>query len=253
VAIPLVVVWSAAFYGYASLERYALAIRKTADGKAFTTIARGLRWLAWGLPISSIASNILSGIAHNHLSFGKFAVIISHYVTLIISIVAFTIINNGTTQLVAATQKRLSINTLRGVLIGYITLATAYCAGTISNVVHRHTNVYYLPVWLISFTIIAPYLYAWLMGLFASYEISFYRKQVSGVFYKRALNLISWGLGMAIISSIILQYISSSSNYLRRIDFNWRLLLAYFFLLAYAIGFILVALGANKLKKIEEI
>jgi len=253
VLLPIIIVWFAAFYGYSSLDQYANTITRTADGKAFLKIAAGLRWLAWSMPITAILNNVFGGIAHAHPAALTGGLIVAHYVNLGISLVAFTIIGNGTSGLVQATNKHLSLRTIRLLLAGFIALAVAYCYGTIADLQHQHPNTYRLPMGLIMFTIVAPYLYAWLIGLLASYQIAFYCRQVRGVFYNRALTMFASGLAMAILSSVVLQYLVSSSGDLSQINFDGRLLLAYVFLVVFAIGFIMVALGSNKLKKIEEV
>lgn len=251
--LPVLAVWFAAFYGYARLDKYALAVKLTQEGKPFTQIARGLRWLAWGMALSSIFSSLLGGIAHSHPGFGKWALIINHYLSLIIAIIAFTIINTGTRGLSDTTRTKPSLLATRWLSVGFIFLAMSYCFATIRAVQNASPNPYQLPMWLILFTIIMPYLYAWLMGLLAAFDISVYRKQVRGMLYKRALNLLAVGITMAIFASIALQYLVSSSPYLRRVTFNWVLLIAYIILTIYAVGFILIAMGADRLKKIEEV
>lgn len=253
VALPLITVWFAAFYGYVKLTQYSRTVVSTADGKAFAQIALGLKWLAWGLPISSIVSTLFGGFVHGHPGFGPAAIIINHYLTLILSIVAFTIISNGTRALTNITGRAPSLAATRWLTIGFIFLAMSYCFTTIRIVQTVDINPYQLPLWLILFTIIMPYLYAWVMGLLAAFEISMYRRHVSGLLYKRGLNMLSSGIGLVIFTSIMLQYLTSSSPYLRKITFNWVLLLVYVILILYAAGFILIAIGAEKLRKIEEV
>lgn len=251
--VPRVIVWFAAFYGSARLAQYAGKIQDSTEGTAFEQISRGLWWLAWGLPVSSIVTNIAGGIVHgNHQSLGP-AVISNHFVALSISVIAFTIIGGGTRKLLDVTNKNISIQALRVLLLSFLFLGVSYCYATIRSAQSHRPNPYYMPVWLILLTVVIPYLYAWLMGLLAAYELRLYCRHVAGVLYKRALSLLAGGFGLAIVASVILQLITSSSSYLRRIEFNWSLLVLYVALVLYAIGFLLVALGANRLKKIEEV
>ena len=134
-----------------------------------------------------------------------------------------------------------------------IVISVMYCAVTLNAVEDLNPNPYRLPLWLILLTIIIPYLYSWMMGLFAVFEISQYRRVVRGVIYKDGLRLIATGTTCAIIASVALQYLTSSSPYLRLINLNSRLVISYVILITFAIGFILIAIGASKLKKIEEV
>lgn len=251
--VPRIVVWFAAFYGSARLAYYARKIYKTDEGQALEQVSRGLWWLAWGLPVSSIVTNIAGGITHLNHGLLAAAIIINHFVALIISIIAFTIIGSGTRKLLDVTHKNISIQALRALILGFLFLGVGYCYATVRSAQTHNPNPYHMPVWLILLTVVIPYLYAWLMGLLAAYELRLYCRHVAGVLYKHALGLLASGFSLAIVASVALQLITSSSNSLRRIAFNWTLLVLYAVLVVYAIGFLLVAVGANRLKKIEEV
>src|SRR5690242_12023461 len=51
VLIPLVLIWFAAFYGYAKLRAYTNLIKDSPDGKYVACITTGLMVLAIGLPL----------------------------------------------------------------------------------------------------------------------------------------------------------------------------------------------------------
>jgi hypothetical protein len=91
------------------------------------------------------------------------------------------------------------------------------------------------------------------MGLLAAYEIYVFSKHTKGLLYKRALNSLAAGITIAIMTSIVLQYIASDTTHIRKITFNALLLGVYLLLTVYAAGFGLIALGAKRLKKIEEV
>jgi hypothetical protein len=114
-------------------------------------------------------------------------------------------------------------------------------------------NPYALPIWLMLLTVIIPYLYAWFVGLLAAYEITTYTKQVRGVLYKQALHLLVIGLLAVIIGSITLQYVSSVAPAAGHLTLNYRLLLITLFRVVDGIGFVLIAIGALRLRKIEEV
>jgi hypothetical protein len=114
-------------------------------------------------------------------------------------------------------------------------------------------NPYFLPIWLLLLTVIIPYLYAWFVGLLAAYEITSYSQQVRGVLYKQALHLLVGGLVAVIAGSILLQYISSVDPSPGHLVLDYRLLLVVLFRIVIGIGFVLIAAGANRLKRIEEV
>lgn len=251
--LPLVIVWCTAFFGYASLADYAEKIGDSSEGISFRSIARGLKWLSWGLPISGCVDITLGGITHLNPQLQSISLIISHYVYLVISLVAFTYMSDGSRGLRDIVKQLPSKNAIRGMIGMCIIISVTYCSVTLDTVANQHPNSYRLPLWLILLTIIIPYLYAWLMGFFAVFEISQYRHTIRGLFYKQALQLLAAGTGFAIVASVALQFLSSSSPYLRIIMLNWRLVVSYLIMITFAVGFLLIMVGVAKLKKIEEI
>jgi len=252
VGIPLVAVWFASFYGYARLDEYVASIQRTQEGRAFALIARGLRYLAWGLPIISIVTTILGGIVHSHNSFANTAFIIAHYLPVIIAIAAFWQVGNGSRLLTeiakvrptnSATRTMFASFTLLGVFFTYVSIRTAQSA----------TDPYHLPMWLILLTLIVPYLYAWFMGLFASYEIVLYSQRSRGFLYSRSLRDMATGIIVTIVTSVLFQYTQSDTTRLRRISFSWVFLGIYLLLMLYASGFLLIGHGAKQLQKMEEV
>jgi hypothetical protein len=93
----------------------------------------------------------------------------------------------------------------------------------------------------------------WFIGLFAAYEIHLFRKTVRGILYKKGLELLSIGIGMAVLSSISIQYLTSLLGRLNRLSLSTTLLIIYSLLVWLAAAYILIALGAKKLRKIEEV
>jgi hypothetical protein len=251
--LPIVMVWFMAFFGYASLSEYAEKVDGTKEGNAFGAIAIGLKWLAWALPIIVCANILLGGIAKIHQSFLSGGLIISHYIYLVIALIAFTSMSNGSRGLREIVNKIPSKVAIRVMVIFLILISVAFCTVTLDIVDNVRPNPYRLPLWLILLTIIIPYLYAWLMGFFAVFEITEYRRTVRGLFYRNALRLIAYGATCVIIASVVLQYMTSSSPYLRRIQLGWPMLMMYATLMVFVVGFILVAVGASRLKKLEEV
>ncbi len=250
--LPLSAVWFSAFYGYKTLREYAAVIGEATESEGFGRIVLGLIWLAWWLPVGTIVMLILHAIAYANSGFYAAAIIIEHYLSIAVAVVAFLLISAGTHQLAERSHRPTTSNirsiiaacTLFGVLYGYFSLRQIIGGGP---------NPYHLPVWLILCTVTAPYLYAWFMGLFAVYEITRYQQKAKGLLYKQALTYIAGGMAAIIGSSIVIQVATSGTRYLTRLNLNGALLIVYLFLLVYAVGFCLVALGAKRLKKIEEV
>jgi hypothetical protein len=257
VALPSLAVWFAAFFGYAKLQEYTDSIKHAPEAGAFERLATGCMWLAWSLPIPALVGIILSTIADQWHGFHSAAIILINYTALVLPLVAFSIIGMASRELISRSKLRLDALSARGLMLLFVIGGVLYCyltfrrfdPGSLSS---TH-NPYYLPIWLMLLTVIIPYLYAWFVGLLAAYEIRAYSKQVRGVLYQQALHLLVGGLIAVIVGSIALQYVSSVEPARGHLALNYRLLLVTTFRVVDGIGFILITVGANRLKKIEEV
>ncbi|HVS58537.1 MAG TPA: hypothetical protein VHD60_02230 [Candidatus Saccharimonadales bacterium] len=256
IILPLIAIWFSAFYGYERLREYRATIAGTSEAKGFGHIAMGFGWLAWGLPVASIISTIFGGIAVEVGWFHTPAVIVDNYISLAIAVGAFHFISAGTHRLSPPIGKTRSVLGARFFVLFFILLTVSYCYLITQNLQRPHptsTDPYHIPLWAVLLTLAVPYLYAWFVGLWAALEMNLYAATTRGVFYKHALRYLSSGLAMVVASSIFIQYTSSASPSLSGDALRSILLIIYGLLLVYAAGFALVALGARKLKKIEEV
>lgn len=250
--LPIAAIWFIAFYGYRMLQEYSKVIKDSREGLSFHRIMRGLMWLAWGQPISSVIVVILYAFVHHWAGFYTTALIINHYMSLFIAIVAYTLIGAGT-HILAERGRQPSSAVIRVLMVGFTAFGVLYTYFTFSQVTTQHPNAYLLPLWFVLLTVVVPYLYAWYMGLYSAYEMLMYRQYARGVLYRQALTYIATGIGTIITSSIVVEFLTSDTRYLTRLRLNGVLLLVYLFLFIYGLGFALVAFGTKRLKKIEEV
>ncbi len=257
VGIPLLFAWLVAFYGYSKLEEYAYIIRKSPESGAFDNLARGCKWLAWSLSVPVIISLLTSAIANQWNGFSAAAVIIANYSYLIFPLVGFSIIGLASRELISKAKIQFSAISARWIMLLFVIGGALYCYLTFRRFdpgsLGSTNNPYHLPFWLALITVITPYLYAWFIGLLASYEIALYSKQVRGVLYRQALHLMLAGLISVILGSIALQYIRSLQPTAGHLSINYRLLFIIILYVVDGIGFALLAIGAARLKKIEEV
>jgi len=251
IVIPLVIIWFAAFYGYYKLHSYGRLIKQAKDGRAVMKLSYGLLALAVGLPLNSVLSAIFHLISLHHPAFTAPAAIISNYVAVAYSLVAFIFVSIGARGLSNISKSRLPLLVSNVLMLVVVALGVALCA----LIGRGHQNVetaFHLTAPQIMLTLALPYVYAWLLGVFAIAEIYLYSRRVAGVVYRNSWNQLAFGLAGVIIFDILLQYITTLSSWLTNLSLSRLLLLLYVLLLLLASAFIVAALGTKKLVRIEE-
>lgn len=252
IILPYVLIWFAAFFGYITLRAYAKSIQKSKEGPAFMHIANGVRVMAWGLAVPAIISAIVKAIAVGHPGFDDNATIINNYVTLLVPIIAFSYISMGTRKLSDLVKTRPTLIGIRLFSLAFIIMGVYYCYLTL-RARFTHGDPYHLSILGTLLTIVIPYLFAWFMGLLATLELHMYTTKVPGVLYKQSLNLLAYGISIVIGSSIFIQYITVIFAYKSTFNLGLIVVLLYILLAAEALGFVLIANGSKRLKRIEEV
>lgn len=257
IALPTVVIWFIAFLGYGSLRHYAGLVRKATEGRYFKQLADGCAWLAWSLPVTMLATYLLKSAASQWPHFHASAIIVTNYLSLLLSLAAFVLIGNAARRLLQGTPYKFSLSYIRFFVIFFALAGILYC-----YLVFRHLDVpglnssgnpYFLPVWLLVLTVIMPQLYAWFIGLLGAYELALFGKHTDGLLYRQALLYVSWGIIAVIASLIALQYINMVAPQTGYLQINAQLVANVVFCFLEAAGFGLLAAGATKLTKIEQV
>src|SRR5690242_9284828 len=73
IRLPIIAAWVVAFYAYRLFVGYGKKIADTPEGDDFHSIARGVRWLAWGLPATAVLTQVLLAISTAWTPFTSFA------------------------------------------------------------------------------------------------------------------------------------------------------------------------------------
>ncbi len=259
VAIPIMAIWFIAFYGFVHLRAYVQVIRKTEDGKHLKTLSRGIFWLAISLPVNSIVASYMSYLAYRHPSAIPATIILTNYVRLLLAIVSLYWIFQGAKGLASMLPGNSEVMHRDDARTGFIVLGLVFAYITLNNPARRSPvgtpprAAYYLPDILIILTIIIPYLWVWFRGLIAAFYLHFYKQKVKGMLYKSGLGYIANGLIFIIASSIAVQFVVSISSLWRDATLQFILIILYLLIVLIGLGFFLVAVGAKRLKKIEEV
>lgn len=251
ILIPYGLAWGAAFYAYEALGSYAATIADTVEGRGFARIVRGLRVLAWGIVLAAMLSGFLGLIRYFHPSFVGAQTAINHYATLIVALVSFVYIQDGTYILVESLRIRRSKSSIRGLII-VATIIGALLIELVDANFGSNDNPYYLPFPVLLITVLIPYIIAWTIGILGTSELRTYARRVNGIIYQRALQTVATSLTLVIAVSIITQYFSAIFARKTSFELGPLLIFVYILLLIEAGAFVWLALGAKKLKQIED-
>lgn len=248
---PYTIIWFAAFYGYDQLARYSRALMFTGEGKAFQKIARGLGVLAWGLILQVLLETILNAVTLSHPTFKATETVITDYFNLLVALGGFVLIENGTYELVKLIRAHHSHTVVRLLVVLGAVIAALFQREVFIN--RAGDNPYYLPVYPLIFTIIVPYVFTWMIGILSVYELNMYTAKVRGLLYKHALQFLANGLSIVIVLSVAIQFVTASTVTGNSSSLGTILLIDYILLGTMAFGYVLVAIGAKRLKRIEEV
>ena len=260
VIIPLVVIWYLAFYGFTKLQSYSQMIYKNKDGHYVRWLKEGVMILAFQLPLVALANAILKYAAVNDRHFDSGAVIISHYISLAFPLIAFICIGYGTRGLTEIVKARPSLRAIYIMAASFIVIGTAFTYFVFKGVPNTdlvthplNQAVYDLPNWALLITIVMPYVFMWFAGLLGAYELYLYGRKTPGIVYRRSWNLLALGCGWIILTSICTQYLTALAGHIDILKINALLIVIYSLLILLAGGYLLLALGAKKLQRIEEV
>lgn len=247
----LAAIWYGGFYGYAKLRAYAQLVGTGKDGKHVLKLTQGVFLIVMWLPVTAVVSAILGFIALRHAGLLPAVTIIDNYLNLLLPLLGFSFIGLGARGLSELVRRRptYAMINLLAILTTYIGVIYYHLVVTMPD----RAAYYHLPGWLILVTLAVPYIYMWFIGLLAVYEIYGYQRKVAGIVYRQSWNLLALGLGWLIVMSIAVQYLSTLAVRLNEWSIYSVLAFLYSLLLLLGVGFVLIALGARKLQKIEEV
>jgi hypothetical protein len=251
VLIPILFIWFAAFYGYNKLRIYSQMIKNTPDGEHVKHITTGIMILAFGLPVASIVSAATTMIGEQNPAFLDAGTIIKNYVSLLFPLIGFVFISRGARGLSVITKERPSYRAVNILAAIFIAIGVTYCYLILTS--NNLDAIYHLPSWLIVATLVCPYLYTWYLGILAAFETHLYSRKAPGKLYRRTWNMLATGIGSIIVMQIAIQYIGTATVQLNDLKLARLLFIVYILLALLSIGYILVAIGAKRLQKIEEV
>jgi hypothetical protein len=258
IAVPYLLIWFVALTGYLNLKKYANSIRDDLDGRAYTVLANGVLLLTLWLPINVLFSSLSTHINSHQPALTPNMVRLGNYVGLILLTTAFYLLYRGSLQLVQTLKRSPRYNPDRLFVI-YAAFAAVYTYLVFHDpareVATRYTAVavYYTTDWVTLLTIVIPRLIGWYFGMRAIVNIHLFMKNVKGVLYREALNSLVKGLTVILTAMILLRIIQSFTMTVSRLNLGLILLIVFSLLFIIALGYGLLAKGAHKLRRLEEL
>lgn len=256
--IPIVIfielIWLASLYGSVKIKSYAWLIRDSADGRAFNTIGNGIMVLTLSSPFISDLTSIFNIISRHNHDLHPTLTIISNYVGVVLMAAALMLIAAGAERLLAQAVRKRSLWAEKAWVAIFIIFSSVYSYFLVGQppAANYNQRVYYLPHWIVLLSIVIPYLYIWYRGFKGAADIYTYQKNVRGKLYKKALIYLAAGIGLVVASSILTRVLTTASAHLSRMNLSPILIIIYALLIIMATGFLLLAVGAKKLRQIEE-
>jgi hypothetical protein len=260
ILVPIVAIWFAAFYSIVNISKYTEKIKGSPDGEGFKKLTLGLIILGLSLPINTIISKVLSLTTLQHDTSQAFSTIITTHLSVLTYLFGFFFLFQGSRALLKSVKKaRLHKNHVLAVAAVLVVIAIPYIIVILMNpsrivaVAPATVATYYMSDWLIIMTIVIPYIVVWALGFYTTLLLHTYHQKVGGKIYRASLSKLDRGFFIVIASSILLQFLTSATTSLSGWGLGALLILVYVLLAIIAAGYILIALGAKGLAKLEEV
>ncbi len=249
IILPVIAIWGLAWFGATRFKDYSQTIKNSDDGHALGQVSNGLLVIATGLIISGLFASFRGWAIQNDL-IAQFT-ITNSYLVLIFPLIGFGLMFAGSRQLLKITEARRMEP--KKILIALVLVTAAiyiYARGILSG--HGSNNLY-LNQNLIWLTIVVPYALTWLLGTSTILNIATYQQSVKGIIYRQALRRLSLGLYVVVGFSIGLQLLTLLVSSLQTAGLSTLLIIIQILILFYGLGYLLIAVGAKNLAKIEAV
>jgi hypothetical protein len=259
ILLPYIAIWFAAFYGSLQLRDYVEVIKKSRDGNSLSKIAAGLMIFAIAMPTIAILSSIVNYLGAGSAQALKVSTIIVNYVDTVLGLFAMYNIYRGSQSLTGILSRKVNASFEHIFMAAFIALSTIFIYLTLSNPARQFPvsasghAAYYLPDFLLIPTIILPYLIIWYFGFRSAHYVQIYRQNVKGKVYRSSLGYLASGLLLVVFARISIRFTTSLSTLFDNLSLRYILIVIYLLLLIISAGFIVIAIGSRKLKKIEEV
>lgn len=253
VVMPVLAIWLTAAYGAIRFKSYSRMIASSPDGRALNLVTTGLILL-----IVALISQTLLGVFPRYAvgqPWQPALVFIRNHVPLIISILSLAYITLGSYSLVKLVKGNTTYRRNLALVLAVYAAAAAWMAQffytNLSHTVSGGVPNFATPGHWPFYTMAIPYLLVWGLGVISVLNIATYISNVKGAIYRSALRYLASGLMTVITFAMALQMLAFANSAVLKLSFGAIVALVYLILIVYALGFVLLAMGARRLVKIE--
>ena len=256
IIIPTLIIWMLAVRGAIAFKNYASLITGGQEHKGVNLMADGLLWLVAYLIVSALLS-ALDPFVTSHAIANSFIVIRDHIPPLF-GLVGFLLLYYGSNQLKSVakfqtwtwTWDTMLIMALFAIFaIGFVLDFSSTAVMPATGAMVTSTSI--VPLKVLLFTLVLPYLIAWFVGILAAINIYRYSQNVSGILYRRALRSLVWGIVTVVLFASAVQLTNFADRFLSSLSLGALLAIVYIFIIFYALGFVFIWMGAKQLKRLE--
>jgi hypothetical protein len=256
--LPIVLVWWIAVFGAERFKNYTRRIKEHKDGRGLNKISTGLIILV----VSIILGGLFGVLRPWALQNGWLAAFtnINNHLSVVGPLIAYGFIYAGSVDLKKLPKKHPTDYKRTVILLLFLALIAAWYIVQLVGYEYLETtpnparySSFYMSTPLVLLTIALPYLVGWGLGIKAALNLAEYRRQVKGLIYREMLLRLVIGTLVVIGFYFAVQLLVAFSTFFARAGLGAILLVVYLLILSYAVGFLMIASGARKLSRIEEV
>ena len=262
IALPISLAWAILAKAAYNVQGYANFLQAGTESRAFTFIASGLMVLL-STDIIGALLNQVSSYSPEQTELVNAILVANTMIDVVAALGLFILMFYGVSQLthlIKVERKRLFRNHLivaavaalgPVVFIGHSIFSNANRVLTAGSEGAPITN--FFSDWQVIVFILIPYLVAWTAGNMAILSMLTYRSKVKGIIYKNAVKRFAQGLMMLVVLQIGLQILGQASDLFD--DNTLALLLGVIaiIIIMIVVAYALIASGASKLRRLEEV
>lgn len=254
ILVPVLAVWLLAAQGVIRFRAYARLIQNSHEGPSFSLICNGLVLLLAYL----ISLGLLGAIVpfFEDSPFLNTVIVLKNHLPAITSLLAFIYIYLGSVRLSRIPGLTISATSKLVPTALFLVAATAFTIAfsvspTETLVQDNGIRLYAVSQNLLLFTLVLPYLCAWLLGLHAALNIADYARGVKGKIYRQALKGLVKGIIATIIFTVVLQLFYVATPIISNLNLGSFLAIIYVIVFLYGLGAYYISAGSKRLAFIE--